>query len=162
MDRILLSRSALKEASNRWRKRGKRVVFTNGIFDVLHRGHIDLFEKAKSYGDILVVGLNSDVSTRRLKGSPRPINRQADRIRVLSALRPVDHICVFSDDTPLKLILALRPDVLVKGSEYPVSGIVGAPEVRSWGGVVKRFKMRPGYSSTGTIRSLKLSKSRIK
>ena len=133
MDRILLSRPVLKDASTRWRRRGKRIVFTNGVFDVLHRGHIDLFEKARSYGDILVVGLNSDASTRRLKGPSRPINRQADRIRVLT----------------------LRPHVLVKGSEYPVSGIVGAPEVRSWGGVVKRFKMRPGYSSTDIIRRLK-------
>jgi D-beta-D-heptose 7-phosphate kinase/D-beta-D-heptose 1-phosphate adenosyltransferase len=155
MDPILLSRKVLTEASARWHRRGKRIVFTNGVFDVIHRAHIDLLEKAKSYGDILVVGLNSDASTRRLKGPTRPVNRQADRIRVLSALRPVDHICVFGEDTPLKLILALRPDVLVKGSEYPVSGIVGAPEVRSWGGVVKRFKMRPGYSSTQSIRRLK-------
>ena len=155
MDRILLSRPVLKDASTRWRRKGKSIVFTNGVFDVLHRGHIDLFEKARSYGDILVVGLNSDASTRRLKGPSRPINRQADRIRVLSALRTVDHICVFSEDTPLKLILTLRPHVLVKGSEYPVSGIVGAPEVRSWGGAVKRFKMRPGYSSTDIIRRLK-------
>lgn len=154
MDPILLSRKALTEASVRWRRRGKRIVFTNGVFDVIHRAHIDLLEKAKSYGDILVVGLNSDASTRRLKGPKRPINRQVDRIRVLAALRPVDHICVFGEDTPLKLILALRPDVLVKGSEYPISGIVGVAEVRSWGGAVKRFKMRPGYSSTSTIRRL--------
>jgi D-beta-D-heptose 7-phosphate kinase/D-beta-D-heptose 1-phosphate adenosyltransferase len=154
MDSILLSRPALKEASNRWRRQGKSIVFTNGVFDVLHRGHIDLFEKAKSYGDILVVGLNSDASTRRLKGPMRPVNRQADRIRVLSALRTVDHICLFPEDTPLNLILILRPHVLVKGSEYPVSGIVGAAEVRSWGGSVKRFKMRPGYSSTDLIRRI--------
>jgi len=155
MDRILLSRKALTEASVRWHKRGKRIVFTNGVFDVIHRAHIDLLEKAKSYGDILVVGLNSDASTRRLKGPTRPVNRQADRIRVLSALRAVDHIVVFGEDTPLKLIMALHPDILVKGSEYPISGIVGAPEVRSWGGTVKRFKMRPGYSSTETIRKLR-------
>ena len=154
MDRILLSRKALTEAAARWHRRGKCVVFTNGVFDVIHRAHIDLLEKAKSYGDILVVGLNSDASTRRLKGPKRPINRQADRIRVLAALKPIDHICVFGEDTPLKLILALRPDVLVKGSEYPVSGIVGAAEVRSWGGTVQRFKMRPGYSSSALITRL--------
>lgn len=154
MDRILLSRKALTEASARWRRRGKRIVFTNGVFDVIHRAHIDLLETAKSYGDILVVGLNSDASTRRLKGPTRPVNRQTDRVRVLAALRPVDHICVFGEDTPLTLILALRPDMLVKGSEYPVSGIVGAAEVRSWGGTVKRFRMRPGYSSTRLIRHL--------
>ena len=145
---------ALATTRSTWQRRGLRVVFTNGVFDVLHRGHIDLLEKAKSYGDVLVVGLNSDASTRRLKGPQRPINRQADRIRVLAALRAVDHICIFSEDTPLKLIRAIRPHVLVKGSEYPVSQIVGADEVRSWGGVVRRFRMRHGYSSSDVIRRL--------
>jgi len=155
MGQVLLSRKALQVAAAKWRRQGLRIVFTNGVFDVLHRGHIDLLEKAKSWGDILVVGLNSDASTRRLKGPSRPINRQADRARVLGALRAVDHVCVFPEDTPLRLIEALRPDVLVKGSEYRVSTIVGAPEVQSWGGVVRRFRMKPGYSSSAAIHRLK-------
>jgi len=155
MGQVLLSRKTLQIAARRWRRKGLRIVFTNGVFDVLHRGHIDLLERAKSWGDVLVVGLNSDASTRRLKGPSRPINRQSDRARVLSALRAVDHVCIFPEDTPLRLIEALRPHVLVKGSEYRVSTIVGAPEVRSWGGVVRRFRMLPGYSSSAAIRRLK-------
>jgi D-beta-D-heptose 7-phosphate kinase/D-beta-D-heptose 1-phosphate adenosyltransferase len=147
-----VGRKAIAEAARKWRARGLTVVFTNGVFDLLHRAHVDLLVKAKSYGDVLVVGLNSDSSTRRLKGQNRPINRQADRARVLAALVPVDCVCIFSEDTPLQLIKAIRPHVLVKGSEYKTGDIVGAKEVRSWGGKVRRFRMRPGYSTTKLAR----------
>jgi D-beta-D-heptose 7-phosphate kinase/D-beta-D-heptose 1-phosphate adenosyltransferase len=155
MERRVVGRKAIQDAARRWRSRGLTIVFTNGIFDLLHRAHVDLLIKAKSYGDILVVGLNSDASTRRLKGPNRPINRQADRARVLAALEPVDYVCIFSEDTPLELIETIRPHVLVKGSEYKTSEIVGAKEVRSWGGKVRRFRMRPGYSTTKLARRLK-------
>jgi D-beta-D-heptose 7-phosphate kinase/D-beta-D-heptose 1-phosphate adenosyltransferase len=130
------------------------VVFTNGVFDILHVGHVDLLRKAKAFGDVLVVGLNSDASVRRLKGSSRPINSQRDRAEVLLSLRSVDAVCIFGEDTPLELIQVLQPDILVKGAEYAVVKIVGADFVKSTGGIIRRVKMKPGYSTTDTIRRL--------
>lgn len=135
-----------------WARSRKSVVFTNGVFDILHVGHIDLLKKAKSFGDVLVVGLNSDASVRRLKGADRPINSQRDRATILLTLSMVDVVCVFDEDTPLELIRALKPDVLVKGAEYSAVKIVGADLVKSWGGRVRRVKMKPGYSTTAAIR----------
>ena len=146
--KYLISRRDLTTSAAVWRKKGLRIVFTNGVFDILHRGHIELLEKAKSWGDILVVGINSDSSTRRLKGPHRPITSQSDRARVLGALRPVDYVCIFTEDTPLNLIKVLRPHVLVKGSEYRTGAIVGSVELRTWGGTVRRFRMRPGHSTS--------------
>ena len=147
-----LSRTQLVRRRSLWARQKKTVVFTNGVFDILHVGHVDLLSKAKSFGDVLVVGVNSDASVRRLKGPARPINSQRDRCSLLLALSVVNAVCVFDEDTPLELIQALRPDVLVKGSEYSVAKIVGATEVRSWGGQVTRVKMKPGYSTTAIIR----------
>ena len=141
-----------------WSKRRKTVVFTNGVFDILHVGHIELLNKAKSLGDILVVGLNSDASVRRLKGPNRPINSQADRSTILLALSMVEAVSIFEEDTPLELIRALQPDVLVKGAEYSLANIVGAEEVKSWGGRVKRIKMKAGYSTTETLSRASLRK----
>jgi rfaE bifunctional protein nucleotidyltransferase chain/domain len=141
-----------------WRTQGKTVVFTNGVFDIIHAGHVDILRKAKSFGDILVIGLNSDASVRRLKGSSRPINKQRDRATVLLALKAVDQVCIFREDTPKNLIELLRPDVLVKGAEYAVSEIVGADLVKSWGGKVRRVIMRRGYSTTATIRRFGMRK----
>ncbi len=155
MDKILVSRRNLKVLATSWRREGVRIVFTNGVFDVIHRGHVELLEKARSWGDVLVVGLNSDASVRRLKGASRPINNQRDRARVLKALKPVDFICIFGEDTPLELIKAVRPHILVKGSEYGTGQIVGAGEVKSRGGQVKRFRMKPGYSSSVLIQRLR-------
>ncbi len=146
-----VTRPQLIRLRSAWRKARKRVVFTNGVFDILHRGHIELLDQAKSYGDILVVGLNSDASVRRLKGPFRPINSQRDRATVLLALRSVDYVCVFGEDTPYELIDALKPEVLVKGAEYGRRAIVGADLVESWGGETHRVRMRKGYSSTKTI-----------
>ena len=139
----------------KWGRLGMRVVFTNGVFDVLHRGHLDLLTKAKSWGDVLVVGVNTDASVRRLKGPGRPLNNQKDRAELVAALAVVDCVCFFGEATPLKLIRSLQPDVLVKGAEYPQSKIVGADMVTGWGGSVKRVRMRSGRSSTLTIRSLR-------
>jgi D-beta-D-heptose 7-phosphate kinase/D-beta-D-heptose 1-phosphate adenosyltransferase len=150
----LLGRAALARMRGHWRRKGKRVVFTNGVFDILHRGHLDILSRAKSFGDILVVGLNSDASVRRLKGPTRPLNRQRDRALMLLALRMVDFVCIFGEDTPLELIRALRPDVLVKGAEYATGHIVGASEVHGWGGRVRRVTMRRGYSTTGLLKRI--------
>jgi len=133
---------------------GKKVVFTNGVFDLLHRGHIDYLTKAKGFGDVLIVGLNSDASVHRIKGPSRPIQSQADRAAILLALKAVDYVVLFSEDTPEKLISIVRPDVLVKGADYKLSEIVGAKLVQSYGGKVKRVRLMSGRSTTNMIRSL--------
>ncbi len=115
---------------------GKRVVFTNGCFDIIHAGHVDYLEKAKRLGDILIVGMNSDDSVRRIKGEKRPIIPQEMRARVLSSLKPVDYVVVFDEDTPIKLIEAIRPDILVKGGDWELEKIVGRDFVESYGGRV--------------------------
>jgi D-beta-D-heptose 7-phosphate kinase/D-beta-D-heptose 1-phosphate adenosyltransferase len=126
-------------------------VFTNGIFDVLHRGHVALLCAARAEGDRLVVGLNTDASARRLKGPERPINRGEDRAFVLGGLACVDAVVLFDEDTPAELIAALQPDVLVKGAGYGPGQIVGADVVEARGGRVVRVPLEPGYSTTGLI-----------
>ncbi len=138
----------------------KRVVFTNGCFDLLHPGHIELFEKASQYGDVLVVAINSDASVRRLKGAERPILTEDERTCMLAALTVVDYVCVFDEDTPLETIEALRPDVLVKGADWMEKGIVGQSEVEGWGGQVVIASLVEGQSTTAIverIRSLRVS-----
>jgi D-beta-D-heptose 7-phosphate kinase/D-beta-D-heptose 1-phosphate adenosyltransferase len=127
------------------------VVFTNGCFDLLHVGHISLLEQAHSFGDKLIVAINSDASVSGLKGPTRPIVSERDRGRVLAALAAVDAVCVFSEPTPLELIVATRPDVLVKGGDYNIDTVVGAQEVQSWGGQVKIVPIVPGFSTTQLI-----------
>lgn len=136
--------------SSQFRKE-KHMVFTNGCFDLLHRGHIYYLSRARALGDLLVVGLNSDASVRVLKGPGRPVNTQDARAEVLGALAFVDHIIVFEEETPLKLITLLKPDVLVKGGDYRVEEIVGYREVKSWGGQVVTIPLLKGYSSTSII-----------
>lgn len=133
------------------RRQGRRVVFTNGCFDILHAGHVKLLEEARSLGDYLVVGLNSDASVRRLKGNGRPRNLQDDRAAVLAAIRWVDEVVIFEEDTPLELILRLRPDVLVKGGDYGPGAIVGEDEVLGWGGSVHRVTLLPGRSTSALL-----------
>jgi rfaE bifunctional protein nucleotidyltransferase chain/domain len=128
-----------------------KIVFTNGVFDVLHAGHVDYLARASALGDALVVGINRDKSVRRLKGNGRPINREIDRARVVAALKSVDYVVLFSEDTPEKLIKIIQPDVLVKGADYKVADIVGADFVKSYGGVVKRIRLTPGRSSSSVI-----------
>lgn len=131
--------------------RHKKVVFTNGCFDVLHLGHVRYLQKAKKLGDVLVIGLNSDASTGRLKGPGRPVNSQKDRAQVLRALRFVDRVVIFSEDTPEKLIRKLRPDVLVKGGDWRGKEIAGGAFVRSYGGKVKFLPFVKGLSTTGLL-----------
>ncbi len=137
------------------RAAGRKVVFTNGCFDVLHAGHVSLLQRAAALGDYLVVGINSDASVRALKGPDRPVNNQHDRARVLSALRAVDAVVVFDDPTPLRLVEALRPDVLVKGGEYRGTSVPGADVVLAHGGRVELLDMLPGRSTTAVIRSIR-------
>lgn len=134
--------------------RGMGLVFTNGCFDILHGGHIYLLRQAKEEGGVLFVGLNSDQSTRRLKGSDRPVMPQEERAEILTALDVVDGVIIFEEDTPLELIKVLRPEVLVKGGDYTVEEVVGAGEVVSWGGRVVIVPYKEGYSSSDIIRRL--------
>lgn len=139
-----------------WRRKlPGRLVFTNGVFDLLHPGHVDVLLGARSRGNALVVGVNSDESVRRLKGPGRPVRSAAERCYVLAALGMVDAVVVFDQDTPLELIRALHPDVLVKGGDYSEESIVGARDVRSWGGEVAVIPLTPGHSTTSTIERLR-------
>ena len=142
--------------AERWRaaQRG-RVVFTNGVFDLLHPGHVDVLLGARRQGDALIVGVNSDASVRRLKGPERPVRTEAERAFVLAAFEMVDCVVVFDQDTPLELIQRLRPDVLVKGGDYSEETIVGASQVRAWGGNVVVIPLTPGQSTTKIIRTLR-------
>ncbi len=133
------------------RRRGRRVVMTNGCFDVLHAGHVRYLEEAARMGDVLVVAVNSDASVRRLKGPTRPLNRLPDRMELLGALRAVDWVVPFDEDTPRRLIEACRPDVLVKGGDYRIEDIAGAAEVLAWGGAVRTVPYHPGWSTTRLI-----------
>jgi rfaE bifunctional protein nucleotidyltransferase chain/domain len=139
-----------------WRRGvGGTVVFTNGVFDLLHPGHIDVLAHARAQGDALIVGLNSDISVRRLKGPERPVRTEAERAYVLAALCDVDAVVTFSEDTPLALIRRLRPDVLVKGGDYEPRTVVGRDDVESWGGRVVIVPLRPGQSTTSIIEKLR-------
>lgn len=139
---------SLKKWVETQRAQGKKIVFTNGCFDILHAGHVSILEFSRSKGDVLVVGLNSDASVKRLKGATRPVNPQTDRALVLAALESVSAVCIFKEDTPYKLIQQIRPDVLVKGGDYKPSEIVG----REFAGKVVRFKLLQGRSTTNIIK----------
>ncbi len=144
------------EQAQAWRAgTAGRVVFTNGVFDLLHPGHVDVLVGARACGDALVVGLNSDESVRRLKGPWRPVRGACDRAYVLAAVEAVDAVVVFDQDTPLELVCALRPDVLVKGGDYTPQAIVGGREVESWGGRVVVITLTPGQSTTSIIQRLR-------
>lgn len=130
---------------------GKKIVFTNGCFDILHAGHVLYLQSARELGDVLVLGLNSDASVARLKGSTRPIVNQEERSIVLAGLEAIDHICIFPQDTPLELITLLKPDILVKGGDWKIEQIVGADFVLSRGGQVQSLQFVPGISSSAII-----------
>jgi len=144
------SRRALEQWVKAQKAQGKKIVFTNGCFDILHAGHVSVLEFSRSKGDALVVGLNSDASVRRLKGPTRPVNTQADRALVLAALESVSAVCIFEEDTPYELIKRVRPDVLVKGGDYKPTEIVG----REFAGKVVRFKLLKGRSTTNIIKKV--------
>jgi rfaE bifunctional protein nucleotidyltransferase chain/domain len=145
------------EAAREWRRRERGpVVFTNGVFDLLHPGHIDVLRGARAEGSHLIVGLNSDASVRRLgKGPDRPVRSEADRAYVLAALAMVDAVVLFDQDTPLELVRQLEPDVIVKGGDYAPASVVGAADVTSRGGRVVIIPVTPGHSTTSTIEKLR-------
>jgi D-beta-D-heptose 7-phosphate kinase / D-beta-D-heptose 1-phosphate adenosyltransferase len=151
MDEKVLPLARLLSRVAAWRSAGDRLVFTNGCFDILHIGHITLLERARRKGDRLIVALNSDESVRRIKGPLRPIVGEQERARILAALSAVDAVVVFHESTPLKLIEAIRPDVLVKGGDYREEAVVGAREVRTWGGRVELIPLVEGISTTRLI-----------
>ena len=146
------------ESITRRKEHGEKIVFTNGCFDILHIGHIEYLREAKKLGDILVIGLNSDDSVKRLKGADRPVNCLRDREEMLSALGFVDYVIPFEEDTPLRLIEEIIPDVLVKGGDYHVENIVGAEVVRRNGGTVKVIPYVPGHSTSATIEKIQKGK----
>ncbi len=136
------------------KNKGKKIVFTNGCFDILHRGHVTYLAEARKLGDLLVIGLNSDASVKRLKGPERPINNENDRRYVLSQLKSVDYVEIFSEDTPLNLILTVKPSVLVKGGDWKIEQIVGGKEVQQMGGEVFSLNFVDGYSTTSLIEKI--------
>ena len=144
----------LQHQLRRWRLLSKTIAFTNGCFDILHQGHISSLSDAAREADILIVGLNSDASTRRLKGPQRPINNEQARATVLASLLMVDAVILFEEDTPLDLITNVAPDVLVKGGDYTIDQIVGAKEVMAAGGRVVINPIVPGFSTTGLIEKI--------
>ena len=150
----VLNRSELIAWGERMRAAGQTIAFTNGCFDLLHRGHLDSFYRAAAEANELVVALNSDRSVRRLKGESRPFVCQEDRAVMVAALRPVSVVTIFDEPTPLETILAVRPDVLVKGSEYEEADIVGSREVLAWGGKIVRVPMRAGWSTSQIIATI--------
>jgi D-beta-D-heptose 7-phosphate kinase/D-beta-D-heptose 1-phosphate adenosyltransferase len=150
----LVPAGSIAAAAQRWREAGRRVVFTNGCFDLLHPGHLSLLEDASGLGDVLVVAINDDDSVRRLKGEGRPIYPADERAELLLALRWVDAVTVFSEDTPQVVIEKIRPDVLVKGGEYGAGQIVGEEFVTSYGGTVRRFPMREGYATSRIVQRI--------
>ncbi|MDP8247743.1 MAG: D-glycero-beta-D-manno-heptose 1-phosphate adenylyltransferase [Candidatus Tritonobacter lacicola] len=150
----VISRPALKRAVGALRKSGKRIVFTNGCFDLLHIGHVRYLERAGSLGDVLVVGVNSDRSVRKLKGSGRPLMPEGERAEILAALSFVDYVTIFGEDTPAELIEKIKPDVLVKGSDYGKREIVGRDVVEEGGGRVVRVPLVRGCSTKRLIRKI--------
>lgn len=139
---------------NALRGERKRVVFTNGCFDLLHRGHVEFLNRARSFGDVLIVGLNSDESMRRIKGKDRPIVPEEDRAFIISNLAVVDYVSIFEEDTPLSMITALLPDVLVKGADWGVAEIVGREVVESSGGLVASIPLVPNRSTTDILEKI--------
>ena len=144
-----------KQLVKNHQEQGKKVVFTNGCFDILHFGHVDYLEKARELGDFLVIGINTDDSIKRIKSIDRPINKELDRMRLIAALDAVDAVTLFDDDTPQRLISDVLPDILVKGSDYAIDQIVGAEEVIKRGGEVKTIDFVEGYSTTDIIKKIR-------
>jgi len=153
--RKIRSRVEIKKVLSAQRKIHKKIVFTNGCFDILHRGHIELLEKAKSFGDILVVAVNSDESVKKIKDATRPLNKLEDRLIVLSSLETVDYVTSFSETDPAKTIEELKPDILVKGGDWKTDEVIGKNTVESYGGKVEIIPYVEGYSTTSLIEKLK-------
>jgi len=144
----IMTQDELSTAVRRWKFLEKKIAFTNGCFDIVHAGHIHSLMQAASFADVLIVGVNSDASTKRLKGESRPINKEEDRTLILASLAVTDAVVLFDEDTPLNLITSILPDVLVKGGDYSIDTIVGAKEVIANGGAVEIIPLVPGLSTT--------------
>jgi rfaE bifunctional protein nucleotidyltransferase chain/domain len=153
-NKILSLSDAIRQIAN-LKRQDKKIVFSNGCFDILHAGHVDYLEKAREKGDFLVIGLNTDNSVRRLKGQNRPINQENSRARVLAGLGFVDMVVLFEEDTPYEIVKALIPDILVKGKDYEISNIVGADIVLENGGKVETIELTEGQSTTTVIDKIK-------
>jgi rfaE bifunctional protein nucleotidyltransferase chain/domain len=153
----ILTREQAVEQANAWRAAGEAIVFTNGCFDIVHLGHIDYLEKARNLGQRMILGLNTDASVSRIKGPLRPVVNEYARARLMAALAFVDAVTLFDEPTPLALIEAVRPDILVKGDDYSISTIVGADFVLDNGGRVETVALVPGYSTTSLIARIKES-----
>jgi len=150
----VVTRADLVQIREKLKREGKKIVFTNGCFDIVHRGHVEYLTKAKALGDVLLIGMNTDASVRRLKGAKRPVVCQDDRALVLAALRVVDYVCLFDEDTPYELIKAVVPDVLVKGSDWTIDSIVGKDIVEAAGGTVQTIDFIPNRSTTDIIKKI--------
>jgi rfaE bifunctional protein nucleotidyltransferase chain/domain len=150
-EKPVLSLAEAARLSTYYKETGKTIVFTNGVFDILHRGHADYLAKAKALGDVLIVAINSDTSVKKNKGDKRPINSEEDRAFMLKSLKAVDAVLVFDEPTPLTVISAILPDVLVKGADYRLDNIVGREAVEEHGGTVKTIPLVMGKSTTGII-----------
>jgi rfaE bifunctional protein nucleotidyltransferase chain/domain len=148
------TRKSLSAICSRLKEQGKKIVFTNGCFDILHYGHVQYLEDAKKYGDILIVGVNTDSSVKRLKGPLRPIIPEGDRIKTVAALESVDYTVLFPEDTPMRLIASLKPNILIKGADWDKKDIIGAAIVSRHGGKVIRIKILKGRSTTTLIKTI--------
>ncbi len=154
----IVTRKQLDELRKKWKHEGLKVVFTNGVFDLIHLGHVDYLEKARNLGDKLIVALNTDASVKRLKGPNRPVSDEKARLRVMAALEFVDATLLFDEDTPFDLISLVKPDILVKGKDYEISNIVGADIVLENGGSVETIEFVDGYSTTSIVEKIKRTK----
>jgi D-beta-D-heptose 7-phosphate kinase/D-beta-D-heptose 1-phosphate adenosyltransferase len=155
MREAIVAPNVLEETAQHIRKSGKSIVFTNGCFDLLHPGHMALLESSAKMGDVLIVAINDDASVRRLKGATRPVYPDGERAEILAGVRWVDYVTIFGEDTPLNAIRAVAPDVLVKGAEYGEGEIVGEEFLHSYGGVVVRFPMVRGFTTSDYVRRIK-------
>jgi rfaE bifunctional protein nucleotidyltransferase chain/domain len=158
---MLVSLKKFLEIRRECAESGKVVVFTNGCFDILHRGHLDYLSKAKKLGDILVVAVNTDLSVKMFKSARRPIIPEKERAELVAGLKPVDYVVLFEEETPERIIKAIKPDILAKGADYTVNEIVGADFVKSYGGKVRRIRLVPGLSTTAIIKKIKKLKGPI-
>ena len=157
LSKLFTSTQTLQQQVKAWQNAGDKVVFTNGCFDLLHRGHVDYLAKAADCGQRLIIGVNTDASVRKLKGPNRPIQDEQSRLQILASLQCVDAVILFDEETPYELISLLQPDVLVKGSDYTPENIVGYDVVTAKGGEVKTIDFIPGFSTSGIERKIKNS-----
>lgn len=150
INKKLIERNNLDTVLNKYREENKKIVFTNGCFDIIHRGHVEYLQKARELGDLLILGLNSDDSVKRLKGNDRPINNEIDRAIVLAALECINYISIFNEDKPLELIKIVKPDILVKGGDYKIEDVVG----REYSKETVLIDFVDGYSTTNIIKKI--------